>query len=379
MWESGLLHFRFRSRTGRSPGKGERAAAAAGRGLDVRAVPAAISRLARLARSWPERDVTEIVWRSPEIRGGREDLRETDRSGARLAGIRRPGRSPIPDRIARRRGTTAPWSSRRLATACVAFDRALRKTGDIEVGARPLALVDQVARRAAWQAHGPDGSISSWPHEVEAAYRAVLKALVALAAAGAGHDRVPLSPRMAPIRGLGGRQDARGARRRVRTGGAPKKRHGGRENGRQRLARVSASTRRQRRDANFLIARGGPGFASVSSDLRPDGLIGLRSPEGAQALVCVDAKQRTSLTAMDPAAVAEAASKYLWGIRHADDMDRFGTVTTLIASSAPVPEMYDPDRSRTDASFLLPSGGDGTFSGKLLGALGRALKALDAD
>ena len=329
--------------------------------------------------SWPERDVTEIVWRAPEIRGGREDLRETDRSGARLAGIRRPGRSPIPDRIARRRGATAPWSSRRLATACVAFSRALRGAVDVEIGARPLALVEQVSRRAAAQTHGPDGSISSWPHEAQAAYRAVLRVLVALAVAGVGNDRVPLChvwrlyeawvgvkthEVLVERFGLGDPLEAPWwAREWATATGACVRLHS--------QATVS-------RNADPLIACGGPGFVSVSSDLRPDGLIGLRSTHGSQALVCVDAKQRTSPTSMDRAGVAEAASKYLWGIRRADDMDRFGTVTTLVVSSAPVPNMYDPDRSRTDASFLLPSGGFATFREKLLGAVRRAFHALDA-
>jgi hypothetical protein len=356
------------------------AAESRGYGFDPQALPTAIGHLASMSRRWPDREMTAIEWRPFEVRGGREDLRETDRRAGRLAGLPRPGRTPMPEMTARRLGSTVPWGSRRLATICSGLGQALRTRAGSDDGSQVLAIVDHVARRSLRYADGPDASISSWPHEARAAFRAVVRALVELAAAaGAGTEYVPLSDlwrlyetwvavmchdvlaaRYGPAEAVEANwwacswTSATGVCIRLH-------------------AQATISDR-----VDPVIAAGPPGFESISSDLRPDCLIALRSPAGDQTLICVDAKQRKSATGMTAADVTATASKYLWGIRHSQDRDRPGVTDTLIVSSAPVPAMFDARRSRIDAAFTLPSGGDATFDDKLLAALDRGMRTIGA-
>ena len=359
----------------RQLGSGEVLAA----GLDGHAVPLAIGSLLRMLRRWPQYETTEIVWRPPDVRGGREDVRVTDRLGARRAGRRRVGAPPIPDLTARRRGASVPWGSRQLATACVALGSVLRDREQNHQAARTFALIDHSARMASQYSQGGEATLSSWPQDAQASYRAILRALIQLALTGPGAQAIPLCHLwrlyeawvavktyevMSTAMGVGELIEATAWTRRWTT-----------STGVEIRLHLQATVGRAPDDT---IAGASPGFISVSSDLRPDALVALSHPSGSQAMICVDAKQRTSSTAMEGAAVASAASKYLWGLRHADNPHRFATMRTLIASSAPVPKMHDAAQSRIDASFMVPSGGDGRFAESLLAALEGALELLEA-
>ena len=363
---------------GRAGGAGE----AIGRGLDSEAVPAAVGALARLARRWPIHDETELIWRPLELRGGREDLRATDRLGARLAGARRSDGTPVPDRVARRRRSTTQWKSRSLSSACVALARAIQENAlDAERAERTLALVERVARTAAPPGRETDRSVSSWPHPAQVAYRAVIRALLFLGISGSGGDRVPLCRLWRLYEAWVTTVCATALEERLGAGSAVRSRWFTRE---WSIAKaVSLRFHAQATIANYSdlsIYGRGPGVLSVTSELRPDAAIAVANRlNDKQVLLAIDAKQRNVFMRMDPSAVAEAASKYAWGVRRADDVDAIAIARTLVVSSAPVPEMYDLDLSRIDAAFLLPSSDQTEFVDKLNAALDVAVRSVRLD
>jgi hypothetical protein len=85
---------------------------------------------------------------------------------------------------------------------------------------------------------------------------------------------------------------------------------------------------------------------SLSATLIPDVAIVVSSTETERPVVTLlDAKKRTTTTAMMPADVAEAASKYLWGIRWLDEnasTSPFAVARVVVVSSAPAATMNSP-------------------------------------
>lgn len=355
--------------------------APAGRGLDPEVVPEALGSLAQLIRRWPQRESVEVIWKPPDVRGGREDVRTTDRLGSKRGGLRRPNRTPIPDLTARRRGTSVPWASRRLAAACSALEEELAQRAEDMTSAETLRakrLTQSVARRSLAGSIGPDSSVSSWPHSARSAFRAVIRALVAIAAGGAGGLRVPLCDfwrlyeawvAVTAYRVLVAEY---GEPTSVGSAEWSPQWHCG--DGYVRM-HVQATIQ----GAPDPAITGHPnGILSVSSDLRPDVLLSIWREGGGQAMVCLDAKQRTTATMMESGDVAAAASKYLWGLRRGDDPRSVAVSRTLIVSSAPVEQaqMFDEEMSRIGAAYLTPSGGDGNFCSRLIAAVEAALKSV---
>ena len=81
-----------------------------------------------------------------------------------------------------------------------------------------------------------------------------------------------------------------------------------------------------------------PAVCSVSSDLTPDVLIELKGSR--RFILVIDAKRRLTETAMESAEVAEAGSKYVWGIRDASGTHDGVVDEVVIASSAPPGAMH---------------------------------------
>jgi hypothetical protein len=342
-------------------GRGTGSATTAGQPLASEALPRAISGCRRLLRRWPSKETRETIWRPADMQGGREDLRATDRAGARQGGVKL-GRKVIPDRVARRQRGSIPWTSPRLAGACrtlATYLEQARLDGSERVLVTPLKLVSQCAAPA--QAV-PDPPLSSWPGNARTTFRAVIEALVGLAVADRGGLHVPLSDvwriyenwialrvllvlekRFGPVDPVG-----EGAvwSAEWNFDGIVVRLHSQREIG---------------APSDDKTAGHPDGLISVSSDLQPDVLISVTSADGDQALFCVDAKRRIAATEMDAGDVATAASKYIWGIRMADDPDVLPVETTLIVSSAGLAAVHDVERSRIFGLFALPSQGTEDF------------------
>ena len=346
-------------------------------GLHAEAVPAALGTLVGLERRWPELETTELIWRPPDVRGGQEDVRSTDRLGAARGGMRTANGTRIPDLTARRRGASLPWGSRRLASACLVLEQALAERSEKLAGSPPLARhsVLSVARRSYAAAPGVDSPPSSWPARGRGAYKAVLRALVALAAEGGGSESVPLCElwRLYESWTVVVALDALTAQY-----GAPKELGEidwawewqiGEARMRMHSQRAIGAT------VNREITGHPDGVVSVSSPLIPDLLLSLWREGGKQALICADAKQRWSGSEMQAGDIAEAASKYLWGLRLANDPTTTATTKAIIISSAPVAKMFDEPQSHIGGVHLLPGRGLADFAAELTatvdGTIGR--------
>lgn len=328
--------------------------------LSIHQLPAAIAACRRMLQRWPGDERREVVWRPADMRGGREDLRLTEARAGRRGGVVLDD-LPLPDRIARRQRGSLAWQSRRLAAACLALTEKLVEVAPDDRSPLLTEPFEAVAARAL--TNQPDVPTSSWPLAARSAYKAVLGAYVGLAVAADGAAHVPLADlwriyeAWVALQILAALEGAFGPPATVSVGppwtgewvvsGCFLRLHLQREIG----------------SSGDPASTGHPdGIRSVSSDLRPDALVAVWLPGGGQTVICFDAKRRTAGTKMDPAEVASAASKYLWGIRTAADPGEFPVSSTVVVSSAPVAEMHDAAASRISAHFLLPSIGGESFA-----------------
>jgi hypothetical protein len=361
MWEALLASPLSLTRSVMLQGRGRGAGAAAGEPLASEVLPRALARCRRLLHRWPTSERREIVWRPSDMRGGREDLRATERAAARRGGSV-TAHGVIPDRIARRQRGSVPWTSIRLARACLALARYLRAAG-LEGSDRMLAgPLELVTERAMPSRMAPDPPLSSWPAQARTTFHAVIEALVGVAVAGRGEALVPLSDvwRMyeswIALRALVALEGRYGPGQLLAGGGAwtcewdlegtVVRLHSQREIGATPDASIPAHP---------------DDIVSVSSNLRPDVMISVSNKAGDQVLICIDAKRRIEQTSMDAGDVAAAASKYLWGIRSASDPKLLPVDIALIVSSAGLAEVHDIEHSRIVGLFSLPSRGVDAF------------------
>jgi hypothetical protein len=325
--------------------------------LRPEAVPRARWACQRLLDRWPDREDVTTLWSPPDMRGAPEDLAETDRRAGSRPGKPGVGGVRIPDRVARRHRSSSPWTSAGLAAACSSLAKAMEG----QLASPDEADFIQPIRRVAMRAGASrriDPSRSSWPPVAQRAYGAVLDARISLALGSGASDRVPLSDvwrlyenwlvvavveALRPLLGDGeGRQDEigwswewmRGSTRiRVRA-----------------QATIGA-------DPQADLGGHPDGLFSVLSDLRPDVLVTACHPDGGQAVLCVDAKRRSS---MEASQIAEAGAKYIWGIRSGADTEK-PLASVIVASSTALKQMHDEESSRLLTRFLLPSQGRDEF------------------
>jgi hypothetical protein len=329
--------------------------------LELAHVARAIGRGLALSRDWPQLETTETLWRPTDLRGGREDGRLTERHERQVA-FSRSATPRIPDRTARRRASSEDWRSSRVA----AVTRALRRSIAHRAGEGPgrdalrqtERLLDHIARSVTSPIAARDIGPSSWPSRMRAYYADALRAFSALEATRAGIHEVPLSrlwelyeawvttrcfrllcdlfgepvPTRAPILGVA-RWSAEwsAGERRVHMFVQP-------VIGAQRLE---------------LTASGS--VQSISSTLIPDVLLAIQSGANAPKIFAIDAKKRGAGTAMRAGDVAEAASKYLWGIVWAGSDSLRAIEGALIAASALENATMYSTSAAIEAHVLLPS------------------------
>jgi hypothetical protein len=335
-------------------------------------------RLAReLLAHWPRRRGSQVRWQHLELPGGREDPVLTARQGARFPGVS-TARGTLPARSARRISADPPWTSQTLARAAVRAVRHLRDA-DWLGSAEERGVVERpfldLATRASVDPTRPDPPLSSWPAQA----RQLLELLLALGAvASATHDQ---RPTIAPLCYVWRLYEAWVASEVLlafdqrddtsRTGlvtGRP---------GCEWLASWDVpggelfvcSQLRVGRTPVHPDHRLPAGVRSNTSVLIPDVSVFLIGADH-MAHVVVDAKRRSG-AAMAPDDVAEAASKYVWGLRFGPpsgaepriDVDR-----AIIATTAAAPTMFSTD-SRIDAVSVRP-GSSAALAESLLAALG---------
>ena len=304
------------------------------------------NRARRLIANWPTDESQTLMWRSVELRGGREDFALTERLMAGVPAAVRSDGTHVPQRTVRRRAAAEPWGSWALhhsASHLVRALRALEEPSD-DVGLRLSTTIATLGDRARPCTSRSDAPISAWPTPARLCYAAVVAALSAIGK-GAGPAKAPLGHLWrlyeawiatlvydALVASLG-----EPARALHRPGGCECAASWLAPDGAEvtfmahpRIGRVGSSPR------NSPAAH----VVSVSSDLVPDAAILVRRHDRVDFFV-VDAKRRVVSTKMEPVEVAEAASKYLWGIRSASEVESFAVTSALIVSSMQPGPMHD--------------------------------------
>jgi hypothetical protein len=327
--------------------------------------------------NWPRLRASRTRWQHIELPGGREDPVLTARQGARYPGLKTP-RGDLPARSARRIGADPAWTSQTLAHAA---SRAVRHLRDAEwLGtAEERRAVERpfldVAARAAGDPARQDPPLSSWPTQA----RQLLELLLAIGAiASATADQ---SATNAPLCYMWRLYEAWIASEVLRG-----------FDQRHEAIRTSLSTGRE--GCEWLATWDVPsGEVIVCSQLRVGGALanpGSRLPVGIRSntsalipdvsvffvgverfsYVVIDAKRRSSIS-MAPDDVAEAASKYVWGLRiepSGGEEPRIDIDRAIIATTASAPTMFS-EAGRIEALTVRP-GLNTSLADRLAAALG---------
>lgn len=326
-------------------------------GLEI--LPHAHAAAVGLVAEWPSVESSTSVWRPVDVPGGREDERVTERFAARWPAVRRANDILVPGRTARIVPSKVSWSSSGLSGTAVKVHRALdalgRTTGwDVP----PRRTFDLLARRA-WPASPvADPPLSSWPQAAADALRAMRALLATLESAASGPRRAPLSYlwRLYEAWVAAELGHALSAIPGVIAVAPPEPGKG-----------CDWHARYQLGAGEFIVAAqprlaGAPtscpplvdvGLKSVTSVLIPDLLVAWRATtESEWTTTIFDAKHRVTGKPMDAGAVAEAGSKYLWGLRRTPD--KRGVNRVVIVSPEDAGSMFSDD-SLIDAVRMLPA------------------------
>jgi hypothetical protein len=348
----------------------------AGKWLRPEAIPRARTTCRRMLSRWPVQESVATYWSPPDMRGAPEDLVETDRRGGSKPGLTM-GRVRIPDRVARRRRSSAPWTSPKLAVACRTLVKELKaqlaSPADGDELVRPIL---QAAERAGGS-RAVDLPVSSWPPLAQETLRAVVEARISLAAGSGQEERVPLSDvwrlyekwlaiatveALRPLLGPGV-ESSDGDRWRWEWGVG------------SAIVRVHAQATIDG-EVDVALAGHPDGLLSVLSDLQPDVLVTVCDPEGDQGVLCVEAKRRIEATGMEASEVAAAGAKYALGIRSGAD-PQTPIASVIVASSAELARMHDEESSRVSSCFLLPTSGRDDFAKDVRERVKALLDAVD--
>lgn len=326
--------------------------------------------------SWPKDRATYLRWQHLELPGGREDPRHTAVHAAAHQGIT-TARGTVPVVSARRVGAQPAWSAQALFRASSRVVDMLARAkwlGDDTVRQTIVRPFVEVARASSRAVHRSDPPLSSWPTPARNLHEALL-ALSAIASVS-DEDRPTGAPLCYVWRlyeawiasevllGIDLRPDTQRTELVTAASGAEWVGRWDAPGGHV----VACAQLRVAAEEVDLDERLIHGVRSLTSTLIPDVAV-FRVWDQEQRMVVVDAKRR-SAESMRPEEVAEAASKYLWGLRvtrseasqNAPAADR-----VLIATTARTPHMYSDD-SRIEATTVVP-GGESDLVGRVSLAL----------
>ena len=326
----------------------------------------------QLLVGWPKRPATTVRWQHLELPGGREDPALTARHAGRLTGIESPAGHRLPVRSARSVHLDLDWRSNRLAISAHALAEALMTQAWRGTERQRRAFVRpfvDLASRATPLSHHADPPLSAWPTPAKFALEAVLSALAAVNVVSTDRIdgvRAPLcyiwrlyeawvAARTARILdGLDGWERVSPPAKDYAQN-APTCEWIGTWQGRRDSRRIHVTAQLEvGKDPSDLNGRSPFGIYSVTSYLIPDVCLVMVDGAGGRAgLLAVDAKRRAQMLPRD---AAEAASKYVWGLRldtgRGDDEVQVGRV--ILATTATPPQMYSP-AGRISAVLTLPS------------------------
>lgn len=337
-------------------------------GLTADFVALAYRRARALLARWPPQEAYELIWRNIELRGGREDFQATERRMPALAALKTKDGRPLPQKTARRRGIEDPWTSWLLYDAALAVVKEAGALGDRVIEDLPWRKVTAAFRAVAGRARpdrsSSDSPVSTWPIAARLCYEGFLAALSVVRSTKTGAATAPLSYLWRLFEAWVAVSSYRTLVDRFGPSiEAPEAASGCEWRARWQLNGSSLSFLAQARIDGTGVPAAPPAarIRSISSDLIPDVLLIVEPSEGDVRIGVIDAKQRLVHTGMGPRDVAEAASKYVWGIRRQDEIRALPVVSALVVSSMPAGNMYSKE-SRIRAQQALPSNSSGLAS-----------------
>lgn len=344
-----------------NPAQGLHAAAAAGHGQwpspGLEVLPHAHATAVRILGSWPSVECTTSIWRPIDVPGGREDERATEKVAGRWPATRRADGTFVPSRTGRVMPTRVPWRSSSLSRVAATVVQALEDLA-LETGwdISSRRTFDLLARRARPPVDATDPPVSTWPQPAADALRAMHVLLADLQAAQSGPRRAPLSYLWKLYEAWVAAElgNALAALPGVVTDVPPQPGAGCDWHARYTLGTAEFVIVSQARLAG--VPHSCPpleavGLRSVTSVLLPDILVASRTPpDSAWTVIVFDAKHRAAGHSMDPGRVAEAGSKYLWGVRR--DPDVRGVDRVVIVSTEGAGEMFGESSSIESVKML---------------------------
>ena len=333
-------------------------------GLEPEFLRTAHSTARALVAEWPQVEAVQHAWRPIDITAGREDERDTDKRAGVFPMIKRPDGTPRPTLSSRIVPTSQLWRSNQLAAMA---REVLARIGRVDADRVPglespklVAPFEAVARQAYDRRRTLERPLSTWPTRASAALTAFGALLSGVAPRDAGGTYAPLCHLWRLFEAWVALQvldqladDARLSLRKAPAKGSGDEWHAVFEGPNGRIL-VVAQPQVSRDPASCGILAP-VGLFSVSSVLQPDLVVAMEDMHSGTWHVDVyDAKKRSQpMTSGD---VAEAASKYVWGIRRkGSTADELAVRSVTIVTTGDGGSMFSPADSRIGSVCAMPS------------------------
>lgn len=319
-------------------------------GLSLSEVAQAIMSTRQLLTQWPVVHSRARRWVPIGRRGGVEEVSVTERSAKASVGGYVDGRL-VPERSARRIVEPGLWKSKDLSVACGQLFDLVRGANSVGVG--PEVCLAEASARAAPRSRNRDEPVSSWPSVARRAYIDVVRALFVASSGGDATGPVPLCRVWELYESWVASQVLKQLSSEL----------GDWSQGScqwwscwwgSAASGIGFHVQPAIGQKKVSQAVGRPGIQSVSSMLVPDIMVSRWSDGLVGDLTFIDAKFRRPHTSMKSGDVAEALSKYLWGVRIADEGSSFPQSRALIASPVPSGSMFMRNKSQISSVRFHP-------------------------
>ena len=340
--------------------------------LEPEFLPAAHSAARALVAKWPQLESVQHVWRPLDVTAGREDERNTEKRAGIFPAITRQDGTRRPTSTSRIVPTGHLWRSNLLAAmAHEVLGRIDRVEADRVPSLAAPKLIkpfEAVARQARDHSGALERPLSTWPARATAAATAFGALLSGVAPTDGGRTFAPLCYLWRLYEAWVAVQvfaqladDDRLTQSALSDRGPGDEWHAVFNGPKGRVILVAQPQISDHPESCDILAP--TDLVSVSSPLQPDVVVaGEDKSLGTWDIDVYDAKKRTQ--AMTPGDVAEAASKYVWGIRHAQGGELAVRAVTVVTTIQAGP-MFRSD-SRIDSLCAMPSDPGTTDLGDLV-------------
>lgn len=321
--------------------------------------------LQALAHRWPQQEAIETGWRPVDLAGGREDVRTTLQRPLRAGVLMRPGSSATVAESARSRRAMTGWRIGAVADVLVFVRRTVRDLGwDGDSGPLDRLLAAAITECDPGPMRGKDPSPSSWPPAIRALHDLGLDFLVGAAAAKDPTVSAPLCHLWELYESWVAFEVMSAVSLSLGHGPSEVSLVGkNTKGGEMWRASWSAGDVAIRLWCQPEIRWGStaspemPPLRSCTADLIPDLLLMAQRTPGTARYAVLDAKFHGE-SRMTAGTVAEAASKYLWGVRSTESSDECVLDEVILVGSGPA-GMMNSSASATSTAMAFPGHTDG--------------------